>query len=65
MRPRPHRPHKPSRGGHQSVWLYGHHAVLAALANPDRRIERLLATKEVAERHAAAIAAAAPARRSP
>ncbi len=58
MRPRPPRPHKPSRGGHQSVWLYGHHAVLAALANPDRRVERLLVTKETAERHAAAFTAA-------
>ena len=34
------------------MWLYGHHAVLAALANPDRRIERILAMKDVAERHA-------------
>jgi 23S rRNA (guanosine2251-2'-O)-methyltransferase len=58
MRPRPPRPHKPSRGGHQSVWLYGHHPVLAALANPDRKVERLLVTKEAAGRHAAAFAAA-------
>lgn len=58
MRPRSARPHKPSRGGHQSVWLYGHHPVLAALANPDRKVERLLVTKETAGRHAAAFAAA-------
>jgi len=55
MSPRPNRPHRQSRGGHQSVWLFGRHAVLAALANPDRRIERLFATREMAERHAAEI----------
>lgn len=64
MRPRPPRPHKPSRGGHQSVWLYGHHAVLAALANPDRRVERLLVTKEAAERHGAAISASGAAQKA-
>jgi 23S rRNA (guanosine2251-2'-O)-methyltransferase len=46
-----HREHRSgSRGGHQSVWIYGRHPVLAALANPDRKIERVLATKDVAER---------------
>jgi 23S rRNA (guanosine2251-2'-O)-methyltransferase len=34
------------------VWLYGRHPVLAALANPERRFERILATKDVADRHA-------------
>ena len=58
MSARPPRPNRPSRGGHQSVWLYGRHAVLAALANPERKIERLLATKEAAERLTADIAAA-------
>jgi 23S rRNA (guanosine2251-2'-O)-methyltransferase len=58
MRARPHASPRPSRGGHHAVWLYGRHPVLAALANPERRFERLLATKEVAERHAAQFAAA-------
>ena len=56
MRSRPPRAAKPSRGGHQSVWLYGRHPVLAALANPERRIERLLATREAADRHEAEFA---------
>jgi len=55
-RQNPHRSPKPSRGGHQMVWLYGRHPVLAALANPERRIERLIATKDMAERHTAEFA---------
>jgi 23S rRNA (guanosine2251-2'-O)-methyltransferase len=38
------------------VWLYGRHTVLAVLGNPERRIQSVLATKEVAERHAADLA---------
>ena len=53
MAPRPNRPHRQSRTGNQSIWIFGRHAVLAALANPDRRIERLFATKEMADNHAA------------
>ena len=56
----PHRPHQrpPSRGGPQnrfrprspaerrpdSLWIYGIHPVLAALANPRRKVLRMLAT---------------------
>lgn len=40
------------------TWLWGHHAVLAALANPDRKLVRILATAETLASFAEPIAGA-------
>lgn len=42
-----HPPPVPSQGAH---WLYGRHAVIAALANPKRRVLRTVATASTAAR---------------
>ena len=45
--PRPNDgPRRPPESPRGTIWLYGHHAVLAALANPARRLRRLVITEE-------------------
>lgn len=58
---RPHGPEQrrpPGPSAPDSAWIYGAHAALAALANPRRRIRRILVGDEAAERHGEAIARA-------
>ncbi|SDG03782.1 23S rRNA (guanosine2251-2'-O)-methyltransferase [Limimonas halophila] len=55
-------PTKQRRGAPDRVWLYGGHAVLAALANPARTCERLVLAAESRTRWADAVAHAGNAR---
>jgi 23S rRNA (guanosine2251-2'-O)-methyltransferase len=47
-RPNPDRGTEPAKRNTGDLWIYGHHAVAAALANPVRKILRLMATLDAA-----------------
>ncbi len=50
--------------GETSIWLYGAHTVIEALANPRRRCRRLLLGPEATQRHGPRIDALLAARRA-
>ncbi|MBC7905279.1 MAG: 23S rRNA (guanosine(2251)-2'-O)-methyltransferase RlmB [Rhodospirillaceae bacterium] len=52
------RPDRGQRPPGNQFWLYGHHAVLAALENPKRKFRRLVMTADSAAQWAEALAAA-------
>lgn len=56
---------RPARLPGNQVWLYGVHAVLAALANPRRKVRRILLTAEAAKTHGPALHALRAARPLP
>ena len=50
--PRRRRSGLPASGSARGLWLYGRHAVFAALANPRREVDRVIATAEFLQRFA-------------
>ncbi len=48
--PQRHPPRSPAERRPETVWIYGIHPVLAALANPRREIRRVLATRNAIKR---------------
>ncbi|MCA8929705.1 MAG: 23S rRNA (guanosine(2251)-2'-O)-methyltransferase RlmB [Alphaproteobacteria bacterium] len=48
----PNEPPRRRRTAPRGLWLYGRHAVFAALANPRRQVERVVATAEFRQRFA-------------
>src|SRR5947209_8083061 len=45
----------------ETLWVYGHHAVAAALANPRRQVLRIIATRNAVDRLGEGLLAGKPA----